>query len=605
MADIKISQLPQSTQLTGNEIVPLDQVQGGNLITAKATTQDIANLASLGYTAENVANKSTDGTFASNSDTLYPSQKATKTYVDGVAVGLLKDNGNYDPTVTSEYPTSANTLSGGNPQKGDIWYIGVNGTINGHAVLAGYSVRALVNNAGATTDANWSISNVGLGYVPENVANKSTNTSLGTSDTLYPTQNAVKTYVDNANVVPTLQEVLDNNHDLLNNNNYQGTDAGYNNSGAQVNAIGYNAAKNNSESNINALGSYAAENNSGSDLNAFGNNAGKNNTGTNVNAFGSNAGIGNTFSNVNLLGADTTASGDYQTVLKGSSGDARIDTSSLTADTKYTIPAKVGDQTFAMLSDITNSSGWSLIGNAGTNPSTNFIGTTDAQDVVFKANNYEAFRIVENGTSPYAKFKGYANAIDNTEAGFSASDLSYSKTAWITSNYNGNTNKPALVLSETYIGNIRLGSLTADRTYTLPDASGTLATTDGATTIKISLNSTQLQSISGVNEIILIPSQTGKVICPISTFAVYAYGTTPYTSGVSILLKLASGSGTGIGNLNFGGTTVDLVSKLNNNNSIQNAGLATNNYISIGAIGSGSMGSGDGTLDLYITYAVL
>lgn len=36
-----------------------------------------------------------------------------------------------------------------------------------------------------------------LGYTPENVANKSTSTSLGSSNTLYPTQNAVKTYVDN------------------------------------------------------------------------------------------------------------------------------------------------------------------------------------------------------------------------------------------------------------------------------------------------------------------------------------------------------------------------------------------------------------------------
>jgi nitrogen fixation protein len=35
-----------------------------------------------------------------------------------------------------------------------------------------------------------------LGFTPENVANKSTSTSLGTSDTLYPTQNAVKSYVD-------------------------------------------------------------------------------------------------------------------------------------------------------------------------------------------------------------------------------------------------------------------------------------------------------------------------------------------------------------------------------------------------------------------------
>lgn len=35
-----------------------------------------------------------------------------------------------------------------------------------------------------------------LGFTPEDVANKSTNTSLGSSDTLYPSQKAVKTYVD-------------------------------------------------------------------------------------------------------------------------------------------------------------------------------------------------------------------------------------------------------------------------------------------------------------------------------------------------------------------------------------------------------------------------
>jgi hypothetical protein len=68
--------------------------------------------------------------------------------------------------------------------------------MNGNAVLVGYSVRALINNAGVATDANWSISNVGIGFVPENVANKSTDVNLGTSDVYYPSQNAVKTYVD-------------------------------------------------------------------------------------------------------------------------------------------------------------------------------------------------------------------------------------------------------------------------------------------------------------------------------------------------------------------------------------------------------------------------
>lgn len=47
-----------------------------------------------------------------------------------------------------------------------------------------------------------------LGFTPENVANKSDNTSLGSSTTLYPTQNAVKSYVDTAisgvNIAPTV-----------------------------------------------------------------------------------------------------------------------------------------------------------------------------------------------------------------------------------------------------------------------------------------------------------------------------------------------------------------------------------------------------------------
>lgn len=46
-----------------------------------------------------------------------------------------------------------------------------------------------------------------------------------------------------------------------------------------------------------------------------------------------------------------------------------------------------------------NSSGgdWALLGNAGTNPSVNFLGTTDNQDLVFRTNNTEWVRIATNG----------------------------------------------------------------------------------------------------------------------------------------------------------------------------------------------------------------
>jgi hypothetical protein len=49
---------------------------------------------SLGFTPENVANKTTDGTLAANSDTLYPSEKAVKTYADTKqsALGFTPEN---------------------------------------------------------------------------------------------------------------------------------------------------------------------------------------------------------------------------------------------------------------------------------------------------------------------------------------------------------------------------------------------------------------------------------------------------------------------------------------------------------------------------------
>ncbi len=201
MANIKISELSNAGALNGTEVLPI--VQGN--ATVKTTTQNIANLLGINYTPENVANKSTDTTLSANSDTLYPSQKAIKAYVDGTVVSAIKDNGNWD--------ASGNLFPNVNSQnqpitKGDLWYISVGGTLGGTPVLAGYSIRALVNNPQQNA-ANWGILNVGLGYVPENVANKSTDGTLSAnSDTLYPSQKAVRTYVNSISApTPTLQQV--------------------------------------------------------------------------------------------------------------------------------------------------------------------------------------------------------------------------------------------------------------------------------------------------------------------------------------------------------------------------------------------------------------
>ena len=47
-----------------------------------------------------------------------------------------------------------------------------------------------------TEKTTWNSKQNALGYTPEDISNKSATTTLGTSNTLYPTQGAVKTYVD-------------------------------------------------------------------------------------------------------------------------------------------------------------------------------------------------------------------------------------------------------------------------------------------------------------------------------------------------------------------------------------------------------------------------
>lgn len=50
-----------------------------------------------------------------------------------------------------------------------------------------------------------------------------------------------------------------------------------------------------------------------------------------------------------------------------------------------------------LLSGTIPTSGWALTGNAGTTAGTNFVGTTDAQSLVFKTNNVEGLRLTSAG----------------------------------------------------------------------------------------------------------------------------------------------------------------------------------------------------------------
>lgn len=118
-----------------------------NGVTSAIQTQLNGKQASLGFTPEDVANKSISVTTDQASNTKYPSVKSVYDWVTGLG-----------------YITSA--------------------------ALSGYATQAWVTAQGYITNVI-----TALGYTPENQANKKT-TLADNSDTFYPSQKAVKTAVD-------------------------------------------------------------------------------------------------------------------------------------------------------------------------------------------------------------------------------------------------------------------------------------------------------------------------------------------------------------------------------------------------------------------------
>ncbi len=151
-------------------------VSGFDDATSSIQTQLDGKQNSLGFTAEDVANKSTNVITDGASDVKYPSVKAVKTYADGLVAGLLDDRGSYDASVNT-FPAAGGSGTAGAIMKGDIWYISVAGSLGGTP---------------GQTATNWSVLETNIGYVPENVVNKSTDVNVDqASSTKYPTVKAV------------------------------------------------------------------------------------------------------------------------------------------------------------------------------------------------------------------------------------------------------------------------------------------------------------------------------------------------------------------------------------------------------------------------------
>jgi hypothetical protein len=82
------------------------------------------------------------------------------------------------------------------------------------------------------------------------------------------------------------------------------------------------------------------------------------------------------------------------------------------------VRAVTSDGTVTCGTDATGTAGWALTGNAGTNPATNFIGTTDAQAFVVRTRNAQSLRI-----EPSSELFGGVPITTNTMAGSSANTV--------------------------------------------------------------------------------------------------------------------------------------------------------------------------------------
>lgn len=234
-------------------------------------------------------------------------------------------------------------------------------------------------------------------------------------------------------ITPTLQEVLDNNHDLVDGNFFAGTGAG----------------DGNTEINVNA----------------FGGNAANSNTGMNVNALGDSSGIGNSFNNVNLLGNSATADENGQTVLsKDGAIMARISTTELTDTRKYNLPD--GDGTLALTTDVT---------------------TPTLQEVTDEGNTLTDTEILFDSAF------GNKEILINVDDGIYVKDIDSDKLAFIEqsglgiSNYDG-TNATYLLeegfnhTSSVNFQKLTFDTIASDEEIIIPNASGTIALTSDITT---------------------------------------------------------------------------------------------------------------------------
>jgi len=188
VSQIATSGVPDATTLAAGKVQLAGDLGG------TATNPTVPALANK----ENTANKSLNVLADGTDNTKYPSVKAVKDYVDQATLGTalaadLANKANIASPVFTGTPTAPTPTLGDNSTKlATTAY--VDAQVSAGAADASSSTKGIVKLAGDLGGTATSPTVPGL-TLKEDLSNKS-NGALGTSTTLYPTQNAVKTYVD-------------------------------------------------------------------------------------------------------------------------------------------------------------------------------------------------------------------------------------------------------------------------------------------------------------------------------------------------------------------------------------------------------------------------
>ncbi|GIV51743.1 MAG: hypothetical protein KatS3mg038_2264 [Candidatus Kapaibacterium sp.] len=243
------------------------------------------------------------------------------------------------------------------------------------------------------------------------------------------------------------------------------------------------------------------------------------------------------------------------------------------ADITYTLPASLtpvttvaagllqtdasGNLSWVSPSSLGVGNAWSLTGNSGTNPATNFLGTTDAQPLVVRTNNQERLRITSAGalgigtTSPSGFFNLEGNGT-STELFRIANDLNSTKDSVMVFTSAGRlgvgTTSPTTALHVAATSNpLRLQGVQNDTSLTtvlVIDTSGvvkqrSLSSITGATSfVRKTSNQTITSSTTYQNDNALVYTASANQIFEFEAYMFISGG----NGGIKIRVSIPSGA---------------------------------------------------------------